>query len=93
MNKFGASSSSRQIFLYFGLMLLLINVINPGVLLDVPTSYMLKNILHASPSQISLFRFLSVSPPYLAFVFGMVRDLHGIHSGSVTEDIFDYLCR
>lgn len=71
----GASSSSRQIFLYFGLMSLLLNVVNPGVLLDIPTSYMLKNILHASPSQISLFRFLTGIPLYLAFAFGMARDL------------------
>jgi len=69
------SSSTRQLLLYFGLMSLLVNVVNPGFLLDIPTSYMLKNMLHASPSQISLFRLLSGIPLYLGFAFGMVRDL------------------
>jgi len=69
------SSSTRQLLLYFGLMSLLVNVVNPGFLLDIPTSYMLKNILHASASQISGFRLLTGIPLYLGFTFGMVRDL------------------
>jgi MFS family permease len=69
------SSSTRQVLLYFGLLSLLVNVVNPGFLLDIPTSYMLKNILHASASQISRFRLLTGIPLYLGFVFGMVRDL------------------
>ena len=56
-------------------MSLLVNVVNPGFLLDIPTSYMLKNILHASASQISGFRLLTGIPLYLGFTFGMVRDL------------------
>ena len=56
-------------------MSLLVNVVNPGFLLDIPTSYMLKNILHASASRISLFRLLTGIPFYLGFAFGMVRDL------------------
>jgi hypothetical protein len=70
-----SSSSTRQLLLYFGLMSLLVNVVNPGILLDLPTSYMLKNSFHASPSQISLFRLLTGIPLYLGFAFGMVRDL------------------
>lgn len=69
------SFSTRQVLLYFGLMSLLVNVVNPGFLLDIPTSYMLKNILHASASQISGFRLLTGIPLYLGFTFGMVRDL------------------
>jgi len=56
-------------------MSLLVNVVNPGFLLDIPTSYMLKNILHASASQISGFRLLTGIPLYLGFAFGLVRDL------------------
>jgi hypothetical protein len=56
-------------------MSLLVNLANPGFLLDIPTSYMLKNVLHASASQISGFRLLTGIPFYLGFVFGMVRDL------------------
>jgi len=59
------SSSTRQLLLYFGLMSLLVNVANPGFLLDIPTSYMLKNILHASASQISRFRLLTGIPFHL----------------------------
>jgi len=69
------SSNTRQLLLYFGLMSLLVNVVNPGFLLDIPTSYMLKNNLHASASEISVFRLLTGIPFFLGFVFGLVRDL------------------
>jgi MFS transporter len=69
------SPQTRQLLLYFGLMSLLVNVVNPGFLLDIPTSYMLKNTLHASASQISGFRLLTGIPFYLGFIFGMARDL------------------
>src|SRR5579871_6346177 len=69
------SSSTYELFLYFGLMSLLVNAVNPGFLLDIPTSYMLKNTLHVSASRISLFRLLTGIPFYLGFAFGMVRDL------------------
>ena len=69
------SSKTRQLLLCFGLMSLLINAVNPGFLLDIPTSYMLKNILHASASQISGFRLVTGIPFYLGFAFGMARDL------------------
>ena len=69
------ASKTRQLLLYFGLMSLLVNVVNPGFLLDIPTSYMLKNILRASAAQISGFRLLTGIPFYLGFVFGMARDL------------------
>ena len=88
----GGPSSTRQLMLYFGLMSLLVNVVNPGFLLDIPTSYMLKNILHVPPSQISLFRLLTGIPLYMGFAFGMVRDLW-IHSVSVIEDTFVSLFR
>jgi hypothetical protein len=32
------SSSTRQLLLYFSLMPLLVNLVNPGFLLDIPTS-------------------------------------------------------
>ena len=69
------SFNTRQLLLYFGLMSLLVNVVNPGFLLDIPTSYMLKNNLHASASEISVFRLLTGIPFFLGFVFGLVRDL------------------
>ena len=49
------------------------SVHNP--LLDIPVSYMLKNRLHATATQVSTFRLVVALPMYLAFVFGLTRDL------------------
>jgi len=62
MDEADSSFSIRQLLLYFGLMSLLVNVVNPTFLLDIPTSYMLKNVLQSSPSQIALFRLLTAIP-------------------------------
>lgn len=75
MSAQGHSLRTRRLVLYFGLMSLLVNLVNPGFLLDVPTSFMLKNTLHASAGQISSFRLLTGIPLYLGFLFGIVRDL------------------
>jgi hypothetical protein len=68
------SPKTRQLLLYSSLMSLPINAVNPCFLLDIPTSHMLKNILHASASQITGFRLATGIPFYLGFVFGMARD-------------------
>jgi hypothetical protein len=71
-----AASPNTQLFFYFGGLTLLIFLVNPsGFLLDIPTSYMLKNQLHASAAQVSLFRLLTAIPVYVAFAFGLIRDL------------------
>src|ERR1700733_9626743 len=75
MTSSNSSSTTRRVLLYFGLMSLLVTLVNPGFLLDIPTSYMLKNGLHASPSQIAEFRLLTGIPFYAGFLFGLVRDL------------------
>lgn len=62
------------LFLYFGLLALLVNLANPQWVLDIPTSFMLQNILHASASQVSWFRLITGVPMFLGFVFGLVRD-------------------
>ena len=67
---------TRQVFLYFGALTLLVDLVTPqGYLLDIPTSYMLNNQLHASASRIAAFRLLTAIPVYVAFVFGLTRDL------------------
>lgn len=72
----GASRGAGQVFWYFGSLTLLIYLVTPsGYLLDIPTSYMLKNQLHASAAEVSLFRLVTAIPVYAAFVFGLVRDL------------------
>ena len=70
------AAHSRRVFLYFGPLTLLVYLISPsGQLLDIATSYMLKNQLHATALQVSLFRLLTAVPVYAAFVFGLARDL------------------
>lgn len=64
------------VFLYFGPLTFLIYLSLPsGYMLDIATTYMLKNQLHASATQIATFRLLTAIPLYFAFVFGMTRDL------------------
>jgi predicted MFS family arabinose efflux permease len=69
------SRNTRTIFFYFGSLTLLVYLVAPEYLLDIPTSYMLKNHLHATAPQVSLFRLLTGIPMYVAFLFGLVRDL------------------
>jgi MFS family permease len=70
------NGSSKQVFLYFGWLTLLVYLVMPhGYLLDITTSYMLKNQLHATATQVSVFRLLTAMPLYFSFVFGLIRDL------------------
>lgn len=71
-----SSSDNRQTFLYFGFLTLFLYLASPsGFLVDIQTSYMLKNQLHATATQISMFRLLTAIPMYLAFASGLIRDL------------------
>lgn len=71
-----SSSTAGKVFLYFSPLTLLVYLALPhAYLLDIATSFMLKNQLHASASQVSLFRLLTALPVYLSIVFGMTRDL------------------
>src|SRR5215467_10661273 len=70
------SSNTGRVFLYFGPLTLLVYLSLPhGYLLDIATSYMLKNQLHATATQVSLFRLLTALPVYLSVLFGFARDL------------------
>ncbi|HEY1963218.1 MAG TPA: MFS transporter [Rhizomicrobium sp.] len=70
------SASTGKIFGYFAPLTLLVYLVMPhGYLLDFATSYMLKDQLHASATQVSLFRLLTAIPVYLSVVFGLTRDL------------------
>jgi len=69
------SEGSDRTLLYFGCLTLLIALATPaGSLVDIQTSYLLKNQLHATATQISIFRLVTGIPVYLAFVFGLARD-------------------
>ena len=67
-------SNTRGLFVYFSLLALLVNIASPQWLLDIPTSYMLKDLLHSSASQVSLFRLITGIPLFAGFIFGLVRD-------------------
>jgi predicted MFS family arabinose efflux permease len=69
------SPRTRSIFFYFGSLTFLIYLLAPEYFLDIPTTYMLKNHLHASAPQVSMFRLLTGIPLYVSFLFGLVRDL------------------
>ena len=83
MNRIGPSASSednsahtRQTFLYFGSLTLFLYLATPiGYLIDIPTSFMLKNQLGATAEQISTFRLVTAIPVYFAFAFGLIRDV------------------
>jgi hypothetical protein len=70
------SEGTGQTYLYFGWLTLLIYLASPtGYLVDIQTSYLLKNQLHATATQVATFRLLTAIPVYVAFAFGLVRDL------------------
>jgi MFS family permease len=69
------SQHTGQTFLYFGSLTLFLYLATPsGFLVDIQTSYMLKNQLHATATQISMFRLTTAIPMYIAFAFGLMRD-------------------
>jgi MFS family permease len=70
------SSDTRKIFAYFTPLTLFVYLVMPhGYLLDFATSYMLKDQLHASATEVSTFRLLTAIPVYLSVIFGLTRDL------------------
>lgn len=69
-------ANTVKIFGYFSPLTLLVYLVMPhGYLLDFATSYMLKDQLHASVTEVSSFRLLTAIPVYLSVVFGLTRDL------------------
>jgi MFS transporter len=70
------SANNSQAFAYFGWLTLLLYLSTPlGTLVDIQTSYMMKNQLHATATEVSMFRLLTAIPAYFAFAFGLMRDL------------------
>jgi predicted MFS family arabinose efflux permease len=69
------SPNTSQTFVYFGWLTLFVYLATPaGYLVDIQTSYMLKNELHATATQVSIFRLVTGIPVYFAFAFGLIRD-------------------
>jgi hypothetical protein len=94
-----ARSRAAEVLVYFTPLTLLVFLVLPnGFLLDIATSFILKNQIGASPQQVANFRLLTAVPVYLYFVFGLARDLWNpfglrdrglfIIFGSITAAVF-----
>jgi hypothetical protein len=69
-------SARRRVFLYLGILVILIVFGSPsGGLIDIPISFLLKNKLKLSAHEVAGFRLVAAIPLYLSFVFGFVRDI------------------
>jgi predicted MFS family arabinose efflux permease len=65
----------RTIFLYLGVLIFLLAFGAPhGGLIDIPLSFLLKNKLHLSADDLSIFKLLTAGPLYVSFIFGFIRD-------------------
>jgi len=63
------------LFLFGGLLMLLINVADPAVgLINIPVSFFLKNRLHLAAHEQAMFRLLIGAPLFVSFGFGFLRD-------------------
>src|SRR5580704_7319212 len=63
------------LFLFGGLLMLLINVGDPAVgLINIPVSFFLKNRLHLAAHEQAIFRLWIAAPLFVSFVFGFLRD-------------------
>src|SRR5690242_6200055 len=70
-----SGTGPNRIYLYFAPLVLLVALGAPnGYLVAISTAFMLKNHLHAPPSEVALFSLLTSLPLYLSFVFGLARD-------------------
>jgi MFS family permease len=68
-------SVRRKIFLYLGLLIVLLGFGSPsGGLIDIPITFLIKNKLHLEAHELAQFRLISAIPLYLSFVFGFIRD-------------------
>jgi Major Facilitator Superfamily len=70
-----STSARRIIFLYLGMLIVLLAFGGPsGGLIDIPISFLLKNRLHLEAHEVAHFRLITAIPLYLSFVFGFIRD-------------------
>lgn len=64
-----------KIFSYFAPLTLLVALIGPaGTLADIAVSFMLKDKLHASATEVSVFRLIVTLPLLASAAFGLARD-------------------
>jgi MFS family permease len=70
------AAATRGVFAYFTPLVLIMYLVGPTqFLVDITTSYILKDQLHASANQVAIFRLVTALPVYVAVLFGLTRDL------------------
>ena len=70
------SSGRWKVIGYISVLVVLLGFGAPfGGLIDVPISFMLKNKMHLTATDVARFRLVAGIPLYLSFVFGFVRDI------------------
>ncbi len=63
------------LFLFAGLLMLLINLADPAVgLINIPVSFFLKNRLHLAAHEQAMFRLAIGAPLFISFALGFLRD-------------------
>jgi MFS family permease len=71
-----SASERYRIFFYLGILITLLAFGAPfGGLIDIPISFLLKNKLHLTASEVTGFRLLAAIPLFLSFLFGFLRDI------------------
>ncbi|QUD89251.1 MFS transporter [Phenylobacterium montanum] len=71
----GLRGRNWRIFSYFAPLTLLVSLISPhGNLADIAVTFMLKDRLHASATQVSLFRLIVTLPLLASMLVGLARD-------------------
>ena len=70
-----AHTRNGRVFAYFAPLTLLVTLVGPsGNLADIAVTFMLKDGLHATATQVSLFRMIVTLPLLAAAVVGLARD-------------------
>ena len=65
-----------RIFFYFSHLTLFVYLVAPQqYLVDFTTTFMLKDRLHATATEVSMLRLVTAIPLYVSFIFGFARDL------------------
>ena len=79
-----APAGTGQTFFYFGWLTLFVYLTTPiGYLVDIQTSYMLKNQLHATATEISTFRLLTAIPVAALYIYAQRFLVEGLTVGGV----------
>lgn len=78
-----SASRRRQVFAFIGILITISVFGDPNSgLIDIPLSFVLKNILKLDPTEVSQLRLVAAVPLVFSFVFGWTRDRWSPHGTS-----------